>query len=301
MRRSLTRMDDDEVVFRLVRARRSPLPEIGSRHGKLTVTGPLAYVVSGIPRLMIRCYCDCGNEAWPYVQTITGGKAISCGCAPKSHPYPPGTKAEDHPLYAVWGSMKQRCYDPNLRGFKDYGGRGIRVCDEWRNDFPAFRDWGMREGYRAGLTLEREDVNGNYEPSNCSWVTPKQQQRNKRNNVRLTAFGETKTAVEWVEDARCCVDDKRLYWRLSQGWQPERALTEAPEVEQYEAFGERKTLKEWAADPRCTVTYKVLWQRLNVNKGFTLEAAITQPSRCLVRPGPRSARSAGRTQSASPA
>lgn len=86
-------------------------------------------------------------------------------------------------LYRVWNSMKQRCYNSNDKFYFCYGERGIKVCDEWRKDFKSFYDWAMRNWYQENLTIDRIDVNGNYNPSNCRWVSMKEQNKNKRNSV----------------------------------------------------------------------------------------------------------------------
>jgi hypothetical protein len=93
--------------------------------------------------------------------------------------------------------MKQRCYNENHSSYKRYGGRGITVCDEWKNDFVEFRNWAINNGYKDGLTLDRINNNGDYEPSNCRWATLLEQANNKSNNRYITYDGETKTYSEW--------------------------------------------------------------------------------------------------------
>lgn len=105
----------------------------------------------------------------------------------------------DYPkLYMVWITMKNRCENPNRAKYKDYGARGIKVCDEWHNA-EAFCKWALENGYKEGLQIDRIDNNGNYEPSNCRWVTPKENSRNRRNSVSLTVNNETKCVAEWCE------------------------------------------------------------------------------------------------------
>lgn len=112
---------------------------------------------------------------------------------------PYADKTKDH-LHGTWRHIKHRCFYENHYAYKDYGGRGITICDEWKNDFSTFYEWSIANGYSIGLTLDRIDVNGNYEPSNCRWATWKEQGNNRRNNVLLTFKGKTKTLAEWADD-----------------------------------------------------------------------------------------------------
>lgn len=98
-------------------------------------------------------------------------------------------------LYPVWAAMLQRCNNPNNKGYKNYGGRGIKVCEEWRN-FAEFQKWATTHGYREGLTIERVDVNGNYEPSNCKWIPRSEQAKNQRSNLKLIYNGDVHTPNE---------------------------------------------------------------------------------------------------------
>ena len=93
--------------------------------------------------------------------------------------------------------MKTRCNNPKYECFSSYGGRGIKVCDEWLNDFQTFHDWAMSNGYKEGLTIDRIDVNGNYEPSNCRWATVADQNRNKRNSIFVEFESQRHSLVEW--------------------------------------------------------------------------------------------------------
>ena len=102
-------------------------------------------------------------------------------------------------LYFAWSNMRRRCYQKQNEKYASYGGRGIKVCDEWLHSFPAFREWALANGYKDNLTLDRIDANGNYEPSNCRWETQKTQQNNRRNNHRIEYNGETHTLAEWSE------------------------------------------------------------------------------------------------------
>ena len=102
------------------------------------------------------------------------------------------------PWYPSWHSMMDRCENPNVQNYGLYGGRGIRVCDEW-HDIQEFEKWAEQTGYEPGLTLDRIDVNGDYCPNNCRWATRKEQANNRRNTLHITFLGETHTLSEWAE------------------------------------------------------------------------------------------------------
>ena len=114
------------------------------------------------------CRCDCGNEVVVYTSNLRGGRSTSCGCERRKKFYATITKhgLNDHPLHSVWRGIKDRCFNPNNQDFHHYDGRGIRMCDRWKDDFTAFWD-DMASGWRPGLTIERINVDGNYELSNC--------------------------------------------------------------------------------------------------------------------------------------
>lgn len=147
-----------------------------------------------------KCQCDCGNISFVPTGSLKSGKTQSCGCygyemrlkANTTH----GGKRER--LYRIWAGMKSRCYIESATGYKHYGGRGITVCDEWKDNYENFRKWALENGYSDGLTIERIDVNGNYEPSNCKWIAPEAQTRNTRHNVFITINGETKILTDWA-------------------------------------------------------------------------------------------------------
>ncbi len=117
-------------------------------------------------------------------------------------------------LHKTWIGMNRRCYDKTDNSYKYYGARGIVVCEEWRNSFIKFREWALANGYSDNLTIDRKDNDGNYEPSNCRWVTIKEQNRNTRNNRVMEAFGERKCLADWADDKRCVVEYCQLYHRV---------------------------------------------------------------------------------------
>lgn len=168
---------------------------IGQRFGRLVVIGlPKSEKRNGQYRSLWLCKCDCGNTAWVNVSSLKLGHTTSCGCAfiervsniTRSH-----SLAYKTPLYQIWKGIKARCFNPNNKGYENYGGRGITMCNEWRNDFKSFYDWAMANGYKeeklpSGYnkwTIDRVNNDGNYEPSNCRWVTMFAQNHNKRKKL----------------------------------------------------------------------------------------------------------------------
>lgn len=126
-------------------------------------------------------------------------------------------------IYAIWVNMKKRCYNPNHISYKNYGGRGIFVCEQWLNDFQLFRTWAMENGYNEKLTIDRIDNDGNYYPENCRWATVRQQSNNKRNNYKVTLNGVTKNLTEWVN--LYGITYSAMKYRIKIGWSIEDALT----------------------------------------------------------------------------
>lgn len=135
------------------------------------------------------CRCDCGSFVVVRHSSLTSGNTKSCGCYHRDYTAITHTKHGHFGdrLYFVWNTMKGRCNNPNNQKYKDYGGRGIKVCDEWANDFMSFYIWAMNNGYDPDApygvtTIDRIDVNGDYCPDNCQWVDMKTQSQNKRAN-----------------------------------------------------------------------------------------------------------------------
>lgn len=141
---------------------------------------------------------------------------------PKANP----DSVRNKPEYRNWIKMKTRCSNTKDKCYPRYGGRGISVCERWLHSFQNFLD-DLGAKPSNAHSLDRIDVNGNYEPGNVRWATPKEQGRNRRNNKLITAFGETKCLSEWAEDSRCVVNLPTLETRIRRaGWSPERALTQ---------------------------------------------------------------------------
>lgn len=158
------------------------------------------------------CKCICGNIGYIFAGNLTKGKIRSCGCILEEHrkklyKYAIGTNRKypmkSKRLYDVYKLMKKRCYDKNCRAYKNYGARGVKVCNEWLDNFINFYNWAITNGYdinakRGVYTIDRIDVNGNYEPKNCRFVSIQFQQINRTNNRLITIDGETKVMAEWA-------------------------------------------------------------------------------------------------------
>ena len=188
----------------------------GMRINMLTVTERVYR--NGQP--LWRCVCDCGNEIFVRHTRLTHGQK-SCGCHASKMLAKRNTKhGQRHSkLYAVWRGLRSRCNNPKHPSYCDYGGRGISVCTEWDNTddgFENFYEWSITNGYFDGLSIDRIDNNGNYEPSNCRWATVKQQCNNRRSNIVLNYKGVAHTVSEWSEIIQ--VKSGTIYQRIYKGW-----------------------------------------------------------------------------------
>jgi len=197
----------------------------GQRFGRLTVIREAEHQYG---HRYILCKCDCGNEKSINLNSLVKGTSNSCGCyrkeymANKNYKHGCTPRGKIDRLHHIWSGMKNRCLNPNIRGYKHYGGRGIKICDEWVNDFTVFRTWALANGYADNLTLDRINVNGNYEPSNCRWATIKEQSNNTRVNHRVTYKGETHTLSEWGD--KLGINPNIIGRRLSKGMPVEKAF-----------------------------------------------------------------------------
>ena len=154
-------------------------------------------------RTMWLCKCKCGNYHKACTKYLLNGQTTSCGCRRKQILADTTKKNTTHGLsnseiYHRWSGMKSRCYNPNDNEYQNYGGRGIAICEEWK-DFINFYNWAINNGYSENLTIDRINVNGNYEPDNCRWTDYKIQGNNTRRNHYLTYDGTTKTMSQWAD------------------------------------------------------------------------------------------------------
>lgn len=199
----------------------------GQRFGRLTAIAPAGKTKSG--NYLWDCVCDCGAHTVVASGGLRSGEIVSCGCyirevtskRSKTHGET-GTR-----LYKIWVLMKNRCYNHNASNYKDYGGRGITVCDEWRNSYSAFSAWAKQNGYADNLSIDRIDNNKGYSPENCRWVTAFVQGNNKRSNAIFTIDGEAKTVTQWAR--KYGINPITVFSRLYKGMDIVEALTKSTE------------------------------------------------------------------------
>ncbi len=174
------------------------------------------------------CVCSCGKEVVVTGNALVTGNSKSCGCSrtesAKARAIIPGGTRQNR-LYTIWRHMKERCYRTMDKRFKNYGGRGISVCDEW-HDFLNFKKWAECNGYEDNLTIERLDVNGDYCPQNCTWIPLKKQASNKTTNHVIEYNGETHTLADWARITG--IGQGTLWNRVNYGWPAEKILTTQP-------------------------------------------------------------------------
>lgn len=188
---------------------------IGQHFGRLVVIdhAETQRTNSGHTYKMWRCKCDCGAYKDLSTGNLLSGNTKSCGCLKaerNAYVFTTHGKSKSK-LYSVWGTIKDRCYSVGCKGYVNYGARGIRMCESWKNSFQAFYEWAMKSGYKEGLTIERKNVNENYCPENCIWIPKSAQSRNRRNCHYITYNGETKTLSEWSRELhidRECIRNK---------------------------------------------------------------------------------------------
>lgn len=195
----------------------------GKRFGKLVVECRAGKDSSG--HSAWRCKCDCGNTKVARGSHLKAGDIQSCGCIVAEQLRGRSTKhgLEHTRLYRIWRGIMARCYNPESNRYHRYGGRGITVCEEWKNDVKAFFDWAVANGYRDDLTIDRKDNDGPYSPDNCRWATQKEQLNHTSRNRNVTINGVTKTVTQWAEINGISIGT--VWTRLRRGWDDEKAVT----------------------------------------------------------------------------
>lgn len=185
------------------------------------------------------CKCDCGSTLEVWSVYLRNGTTKSCGClnremcSARLKAYRKRNGADGRSktrLHSIWAGMKERCLSPGSHAYALYGGRGITVCDEWRNSFDAFRDWALTHGYSEDLSIDRIDVDGDYCPENCRWADAITQSNNTRCNHMLTYSGRTMSVSRWAVEIG--ISRGTLVSRLSAGWSVQQAI-ETPVEHKY--------------------------------------------------------------------
>jgi hypothetical protein len=197
---------------------------VGQKFGRLTV-----HEFAGMNKRyqsMWNCLCDCGNTKRVLGVYLKNGDTRSCGCFKKEQ-ITKGSTIHSHSrkeletrVYRTWKNIKQRCYNPKDKSYPNYGGRGIKLYLPWHTFENFYKDVG---DIPVGMTFDRKDNNGDYEPKNWKFSTSVEQNNNRRDNVWLTYRGETKTIAQWAREVGMAM--KTLWMRLNRGWSIEEALT----------------------------------------------------------------------------
>lgn len=243
----------------------------GNRYGRLVVLSQNGKLYNSI--LTWSCKCDCGNFPVVRGDKLRSGETTSCGCFARESSRARLTKhgGRKSRLYGVWSAMVNRTTNPNNDRYDSYGGRGIVVCERWRN-FSNFRN-DMGEGYRPGLTIERIDNDGMYELENCRWATWKEQARNKRTSHIVTHDSKDVCLSEAVDDGS--VKYTTVNARINRyGWSPERALSEEVRTPSLIVFsGYSANIPKWAK--LLGVSPEMLRYRFS-RKKWSSERTLTQ-------------------------
>ena len=197
----------------------------GKRIGRLTVLKRVSEI--GAPKVLWLCKCDCGNEKVIKADALNSNKTISCGCYQRDVIKARDTKhgLRRTRIYGIYHDMRKRCYNKKAIGYKNYGGRGIKICDDWIGDdgFLKFYDWSMENGYSDDLSIDRIDVNGNYEPSNCRWANKLTQANNTRSNIKFMHRGKMMNVSEIARSEG--IEYTMLYSRIVVGkWKVDDAV-----------------------------------------------------------------------------
>lgn len=222
---------------------------------------------------MYLCKCDCGTIKTVLGKCLRTGHTLSCGCLGYEHRRIGLTKHgySFSRTYIIWAHIKSRCNDSNCKSYEHYGGRGISVCERWSKFENFLADMGHRPN---GKTIDRIDVNGNYEPSNCRWATWKEQANNTRKNVRLTYLGRTQTISQWADELG--IPRTAIRTRYYKGQSIDQILAVPKlEPELIIFMGKKRTYPEIAA--LVGIPYVTL--RWRIRKGIPLKKAVVPPTK----------------------
>ena len=261
---------------------------VGKRFGRLLVleeAGKNKY-----NNVLVRCICDCGNKKVVRFLDLKSNHTKSCGCYSKEMA---SKKFSTHglrhtQLYKVWAGIKDRT-NPNNHNCKDnYRKLSVQMCEEWRNDFMAFYNWAIENGYKEEKlpngknkwTIDRIDTKGDYEPRNCRWVTNKEQMNNQTTNRIIEYKGKIQTLAQWCDELN--LPYGTTLFRLHIGYDVERAFTESTDKQNYYEYkGELLNINQIVE--RTGLTRTNVWNR--ITRGWTIERIMEQPARKINKKG----------------
>jgi len=256
----------------------------GKKFGKLTV---IEYAEYRNHKPHWKCKCECGNYKIASTHYLKYGHTQSCGCLVKGKEFERYKHGlTKHRIYHTYHAMKQRCFNEKNEGYKDYGARGISVCDEWMGErgLENFYEWSMNNGYKDDLTIDRINVNGDYSPDNCRWANVETQMNNTTRNVRFEYNGESHTSSEWAKILNNGVPKTEIYSRIVLlGWDVEKALftplavSNKPDIYRWKRMlthnGRTQTIAEWCEETGL----KKDNYRSRIKIGWSEEKAATTP------------------------
>jgi hypothetical protein len=249
----------------------------GRKIGKLTIIKRNGFSPDG--HIIWECKCDCGKTITRTGRNLTQASVEpkSCGCCFVENLIGRNITRAKHletntRLYRIWSGMKNRCYCKAWKNYKNYGDRGICVCEEWKDDYLKFKEWALSSGYSNELTIERKDVNGNYEPDNCKWATWGEQANNKRCSHIVAHKGKTQSMAEWAKEYG--INYGTFRDRIYDGFSLEEAIKNENKTEHLIFFnGKKQSIIKWSKE--LNINYGTLKARLR--KGWSIEKSLTEP------------------------
>lgn len=219
------------------------------------------------------CKCECGNNIVTSKRSLLQGSTKSCGCLQKENTSNVNKKHGmiNTRLYHIWNGLRQRCNNIANKDYKNYGSRGIKVCEEWDNNFKSFYDWAINNKYKDDLTIDRIDVNGDYKPSNCRWVDYKTQANNRTDTIYIIHNNQTKTIQEWSNIYNLPVTTIKN--RLRKGESGDVLFRPKVVIKTITFNNQTKTITEWAE--QMNLSQSAIYHRLD--RGWSIKDTLTIP------------------------